>query len=189
MPQLASLIPAISAGTNLASAGSGLYNNYENQKYQDTLRSYATDPAKLNAYASSFTKPLTAGLSEGVNNQSQAYAAERGLATSPALEQQIQNQAIAPYIQQNQQTGFAQALQALGLGGGANPNPQGAFSSLGTGLSGLAKLFQQSPQQIAATGTPAALTDGSVSPYIPPTDIPPFDMTGFAFGAPAEGWG
>lgn len=184
MPQLASIIPALSAGTNLASAGSGLYNSYENNKYQDMLRSYAGNPQKLQAYAAGFTQPLAAGLTQGVNNQSQAYAAERGLATSPAASQQIENEAIAPYIQQQQATGMQQALQALGLGGGAAPNPSGSFSQLGTGLSGLAKLFQPQTQQTSAPSyqLPASATLDQTLP--PPTTV---DLTNFGFNPSSGG--
>jgi hypothetical protein len=48
-------------------------------------------------------------------------------------------QSIAPYIQQNQQDGYQDALQALQLGGGAvNPNLQSANT-----ISALTKAFSQ----------------------------------------------
>lgn len=132
--------PTTKSATNLANLGSigyGLYNNYQNQAYQNQLRSYAQDPAKMNAYASKFTKPLTAGLNSAVGNNTQAYLAQRGLSESPQIAAQVQSQAIAPYVQENQKTGYSDALQALNLGGGAsNTGAQAA-----NGVSSLAKAF------------------------------------------------
>ncbi len=158
MPELATLGPMISslakiAGpiTGLLGAGSGLFNNYEQSKYQNMLRSYASNPTKLMNYAKGFTQPLPAGLLQGVENQAQGYAAERGLATSPALQQQIVSQAIAPYIQQQQDQGLNFAMQALGLGGGAQP---------GSGTGGL----PASLEQLSKWGQPS----GSTPPFLPP---------------------
>ena len=149
--------PELKAGTEVASLGStayNLYNQYQNQQYQNNLRSYAQDPTKMNAYAAQFTQPLTAGLTSAVANNTQGYLAQRGLSESPQISQQVESQAIAPYIQQNQQEGYSNALRALGLGGGAvNPNNQSAaaisdlakaFSSLG----GLKNLSGMTPAQI-----------------------------------------
>ena len=142
MPQivtsLTSLLPAITAGGQIASGASNIYQGYENQQYQDKLRSLAQNPQKLNAYEQQFVQPMNAGLTQGVENQAQGYAAERGLGESPALTQEIVAQAIAPYIQQNQQSGYSSALQALGLGGGAQPSSTSAgLSQLFSGLGGL----------------------------------------------------
>ena len=106
-------------------------DRYENQQYQNQLRSYAQDPAKMNAYAAQFTQPLNAGLTSAVANNTQGYLASRGLSDSPAISQQVEAQAIAPYVQQNQQAGYNDALQALQVGGGAvNPNNQSASSDV-----------------------------------------------------------
>jgi hypothetical protein len=183
MPQLASLIPTITAITGLAGAGSSLFNTYENQQYQNKLRSYAESPQKLNNYAAGFTQPLAAGLTQGVENQAQGYAAERGLATSPALEQSIVSQAIAPYIQQNQQNGLQTALQALGLGGGASPNPAGGFTGLASSLGMLSKLMnpggQPSYAAQQATTNPTTPTLPYQIPYEP--DNSTIDLNNFAF--------
>jgi hypothetical protein len=134
--------PATTGALDLAQVGStgyNLYNQYQNQQYQNKLRSYAQDPAKMNAYAQQFTKPLDAGLTTGVANQAQSDLATRGLSDSPEIAQQVYAQAIAPYIQQNQQQGYQNALQALDLGGGAiNPALQQQNS-----LSALTKAFSQ----------------------------------------------
>ena len=141
MDALTQLLPALSSTASLGSTGYNLYNQYKNQQYQDMLRSYAQNPAKMNAYAEQFTQPLNAGLQSSVANQSQAYLAERGLSDSPAISQQVESQALAPYIQQNQQQGYQDALQALGLGGGAIPPGQ----QQATGINQLAKIFANSP--------------------------------------------
>ena len=132
----------------LGSTGYGLYNTYQNQQYQNQLRSYAQNPQKMNQYAAQFTQPLTAGLTTGVENNAQAKLAQSGLSDSPQIAQQVYAQALAPSIQQNQNQGYQNALSALNLGGGAQTSNTGtalakAFSQLGGvsgDLSGLGKL-------------------------------------------------
>lgn len=141
MPQLASLsslIPALTTGSQVASTGANLYQGYKNQQYQDQLRSIAEDPSKMNAYAQQFVHPLNAGLEKGVANEAQAYAAERGLAQSPGPQSEIIAQAIAPYVQQNQQNAYNIALRSLGVGGGAQPSDtQTNLTQTLAGLKGL----------------------------------------------------
>lgn len=124
---------------SLGSVGYNLYNQYQNQQYQNKLRDLASNPTKMNQYAEQFTKPLNAGLTTGVANQAQSYLASHGLTDSPQISEQVEAQAIAPYIQQNQQAGYQNALQALNVGGGAvNPNSQSANT-----IAALAKAFSQ----------------------------------------------
>ena len=141
---LSSINPELQTGLLAAGVGStayNMYNQYENQQYQNQLRSYAQDPAKMNAYAAQFTQPLNAGLTSAVANNTQGYLASRGLSDSPAISQQVEAQAIAPYVQQNQQAGYQDALLALQVGGGAvNPNNQSASS-----IAQLAKAFSALP--------------------------------------------
>jgi hypothetical protein len=116
----------------------------------------------MNAYAAQFTQPLNAGLTSAVANNTQGYLAEHGLTDSPAISQQVEAQAIAPYVQQNQQAGYSDALQALGLGGGAvNPNTSSAnsiaalakaFAALPGGLKSLSPTMLQQIQNISAPG-------------------------------------
>ena len=138
------------AVAGLGSSAYNMYNQYQNQQYQDKLRSFAQDPTKMNAYAAQFTQPLTAGLQTGVANQAQADLASRGLTDSPEISQQVYAQALAPYTQQNQQNGYSNALQALNLGGGAvSPNNSSANT-----ISSLAKMLSLAPN----TGTGALPT-------------------------------
>lgn len=116
--------PATKGALDLAQVGStgyNLYNQYQQQQYQNKLRDLSTNPAAVGKLAAGYTQPLNAGLTTGVANQAQAYLASRGLSDSPQISQQVEAQAIAPYIQQNQQQGYQDALQALNLGGGAIP--------------------------------------------------------------------
>lgn len=154
---LTAIQPEIKAGTEVAGVGStayNLYNQYQQQQYQNQLRSMAQDPTKMNAYAAKFTQPLTAGLQKGVANEAQGYLASRGLSDSPQISEQVEAQAIAPYIQQNQQQGYQNALQALQVGGGAiNPALQQQ-----NGLSALTKAFSRlSPP--GSSPAPATLQD------------------------------
>lgn len=188
---LQAIQPELKAGTEIAGIGSSaynMYNQYQNQQYQNQLRSYAQDPAKMNAYAQQFTQPLTAGLTTGVANQAQSDLATRGLTDSPEISQQVYAQAIAPYIQQNQQQGYQNALQALQVGGGAiNPNTQSANS-----IAALAKLFagqsgganplppQFTPQQIQQLqGANQPMPDLSAMPFtpVPGYGAPPIDSS------------
>ena len=156
---LSSINPELQTGLLAAGVGStayNMYNQYENQQYQNLLRSYAQDPAKMNAYAAQFTQPLNAGLTSAVANNTQGYLASRGLSDSPAISQQVEAQAIAPYVQQNQQAGYQDALLALQVGGGAvNPNNQSASSiaqlaKAFSALPGLKQLSNLSPAQMNA---------------------------------------
>ena len=144
---LSSLAPDLKAATSIAGLGStayNMYNQYQNQKYQNQLRSYAQDPAKMNAYAAQFTQPLSAGLQASVANQAQGDLASRGLSDSPQIAQQVYAQTLAPFVQQNQRIGYQDALQALDLGGGAiNPNNNSANS-----ISALAKMLSTLPSNL-----------------------------------------
>ena len=79
----------ITGGIGAAGTAGGLWNNIQNAQYQNKLRSLAQNPAKMMAYAKGFEQPLQAGLLKGVENQTQGYAAERGLATSPQIQQAL----------------------------------------------------------------------------------------------------
>jgi hypothetical protein len=136
---LAPFLKDLTSVASLGSTGYNLFNQYQNQQYQNQLRSMAQDPAKMNAYAAKFTQPLTAGLTTGVANQAQADLATRGLTDSPEISQQVYAQAIAPYIQQDQQQGYQNALQALQVGGGAIPPATQQQNS----LAALTKAFSQ----------------------------------------------
>lgn len=164
--------PAVKPVTEVANLGStayNLYNQYQQQQYQNKLRSLATDPAAVAKLASGYTQPLNAGLQKGVANESQAYLASRGLSDSPQISEQVEAQAIAPYLQQNQQQGYNLALQALGLGGGAIP----PGTQQATSMDALVKAFSRmgGPSTPGTTDPNAALqnylrTMGTQAPQI-----------------------
>ena len=204
MPDIMSSIqpilgPALQVA-QLGSTGYNLYNQYQNQQYQDLLRSYAQNPAKMNAYAQQFTQPLNAGLTAAVNNQTQAQLAQAGLSESPQIAQTVEAQAIAPYIQQNQQQGYQNALQALNLGGGAIP-PQlagmnnlsalaKAFSQLPGGAAQLRQLLSLNQQEYQSAPTPQTQSpDLGPGQYIPDQPIQTFDWGGYQpdYGAAGSG--
>lgn len=161
---LASILQPISAAATIGSTGYNIYDQYKNQQYQDTLRSDAQNPAKVTALAQGYTQPLTAGLTAAVNNQTQAQLAQAGLSESPQIAQTVEAQAIAPYIQQNQQQGYQDALQALQLGGGAIPPALQQQNS----LAALTKAFSQLPGAGGGSINPAIfaqlMQQGAVQP-------------------------
>ena len=200
---LSSIGPELQVGLGAAGLGStayNMYNQYQNQQYQNQLRSYAQDPAKMNQYAAQFTQPLNAGLNAAVANNTQGYLAQRGLSDSPQIAQQVQAQAIAPYVQQNQQQGYQDALQALQVGGGAvNPNLNSpnaianlakAFSTLNN-ATGLAKIQQlaslvSAPQTIPQGADRGSLYGGGIpwtDTTLSGTMMP--DMSGLFPGQPS----
>ena len=183
---LTAIQPELKAGTEVASLGStayNMYNQYQNQQYQTQLRSLAQDPAKMNAYAAKFTQPLTAGLQTGVANQAQADLASRGLTDSPEISQAVYAQAIAPYIQQQQNQGYQNALQALQVGGGAvNPNNNSPAA-----ISALAKAFSNMPGGNGAAALKQLLQLGSGGPA-PQTQSPDLGSSGSIPYQPTEGF-
>jgi hypothetical protein len=171
----------VAGGADVAEIGSGLYNSYKNQQYQDMLRKLAENPSQMEAYVRQFVQPLTAGTEAGVNNASQAYAAERGLGTSPAQQQQIQNQTIAPIIQNQQQTAFQQALASLGLGGGASPT---SGAGAGTGIQALLALLKKggaTPGAQVNNPVPAGDEGANDAGGLTPPGLGPVDLTNFGF--------
>lgn len=146
----------------LGSTAYNLYNQYQQQQYQNKLRDLAQNPAKFMQFAQGFEQPLSAGLLQGVNNQTQAYLGSRGLSESPQISQAIENQAIAPYIQQQQNQAVQDAYNALGLGGGAispatqQQNSQQSLaqtlSRMGNNQAGTLSSINMAPGQIADYG-------------------------------------
>ena len=199
---MSSLTPVLGPALQVAQLGStgyNLYNQYQNQQYQNQLRSYAQDPAKMNAYAAQFTQPLNAGLTAAVNNQTQAQLAQSGLSESPQIAQTVEAQAIAPYIQQNQQQGYTNALQALNLGGGAiPPQLQGtqnlgalakAFSQMPNGAQQLQKLLSLSQQQYQTAPTPQTTSPDMSGDAVPYQPIQSFDWSSYQPDYAAAGGG
>lgn len=107
----------LTAGT----AGTGLLQNIlanrEAQKKQDFIEHLITNPAAFSKFVSGFQQPLSAGLTADVSRATDAYGAERGLGSSSTVMKDLYAQALAPYVQQQQQAGTNAALQSLGIYG------------------------------------------------------------------------
>jgi len=89
----------------LGLAGAGTISNYLQQGQQDALRNkiLGQTPASTAAAIHGLEQPLSSGLISGVENQAQGYLGERGLNESPAVTTEVVSQALAPYLQQQQQ--------------------------------------------------------------------------------------
>jgi hypothetical protein len=149
----------ILGAAKIGSTGYNLYNQYENQQYENKIRDLASNPAKLAAYAAQFEKPLTAGLTSAVGNNTQSYLASRGLSSSPQISQEVEAQAIAPYVQQEQQDAYKTALEALQLGekstsgSNASSNALTSLSSLLSNLGGSNKMTGTDYNQLIQSGS------------------------------------
>lgn len=98
-------------------------NNYN--KTQSYIQNLIKNPTAMAAAAAKYQQPLSAGLTDSVTNAAQAQLAERGLGGSPAAMQSVLAQALAPYIQQNQQTAMQTLMESLRLGSGTQPVASG----------------------------------------------------------------
>jgi hypothetical protein len=102
-----------------AVAGTGLVQNFmannEAQKKQKFVEQLISNPQKFNQYVAGFQQPLTAGLTQDVARQTDAYGAERGLGSSPVAMKSAYAQALAPILAQQQNEASTRALQALGV--------------------------------------------------------------------------
>jgi len=145
--------------------------------YQKFLRSLSTNPAKMSQYVSGFQKPLDQGLVSGVNNQVQAFGAERGLSTSPQIMAEIEAQALGPLQQNQQQMAINEAMASLGIPsgtpdfGGTAPQPLDISAIIKNLLGGKSSpdpvMIGQGASQIDTSGITAG-TDASV----PPLEVP-----------------
>lgn len=99
--------------------GGGFLSNWlQNRKTnanQDYLSKLGKDPVAMQAYLRKFQQPLSAGLTQGVGNNVQAFLGERGLSESPTISADVLAQALAPYQQQEQQLAGNEAFNSLGL--------------------------------------------------------------------------
>ena len=160
-------VPSMLSGGALA--GGEIGNILEQQKrsqYQNYIMGILKDPAKLAQMASKVQQPLNNGLTQSVNNQVQGDMASRGLSQAPGIFAASESQALAPYIQHNQDTAMAAVLQSLGM-------PQGTFSppqNLSGGMSTFLNTLQKKPQQIQPIQDNSQFAD--IGPMVPPTQDP-----------------
>jgi hypothetical protein len=118
---LSALATTAGAGANVYSGIKNAQNTSAYNSTQSYIQNLMKNPQAAQKAAAAYTQPLSAGLTDSVTNQVQAQLAERGLGGSPAALQTNLAQALAPYIQQNQQTGMSSLMQMLNAGGSARP--------------------------------------------------------------------
>lgn len=118
---LSSIATAAGSGANLYSGIQNAQNLGSYNSTQKYIQNLVKNPQAMQKAAAGYTQPLTAGLTDAVTNQVQAQLAERGLGGSPAALQANLAQALAPYIQQNQQTGLNALMNSLSLGSSTRP--------------------------------------------------------------------
>src|ERR1035438_4054125 len=124
-------LPAIISG---ASFGGGTIGNIIEQMkksaYQNKIMGLLNNPAALAQMAAKLQKPLDAGLTQSVTNQVQGNMAERGLSQAPGIFAASESQALAPFVQQNQQTAMNAVMQLLGMPAGSFGQPSNNSGSL-----------------------------------------------------------
>jgi hypothetical protein len=118
---LTSLATAAGAGANLYTGIQNANNASGYNSTQSYIQNLVKNPQAMQKAAAAYTQPLTAGLTDSVTNQVQAQLAERGQGGSPSALTAALTQGLAPYIQQNQQTGLNTLMQSLGTASAARP--------------------------------------------------------------------
>jgi len=165
-------------------------NAYNQQILDAQKKSYATlnDPAAFAAKMAQFRAPLSAGLTKGVGNEVQAYLAERGLSSSPSIQEQVMAQALAPFLQSQNSTAMQGAMEALGLPFRSSPSFGKPADLTGT-LQWLQQAMKRTPSAPVGGGNPAPST-GSSSPPIDwgtwdgsgdSSSSSPFDLNSLAY--------
>jgi hypothetical protein len=159
-----------SAGGGLLKAGAAgggflqnLFANREAQKKQKFVENLVTDPQKWASYVQGFDKPLEKGLTTDIARSTDAYGAERGLGSSPAIMKDVYAQALAPYVQNEQQMAQDAALRSLGL---YEQSP----TTKPVDITSMLRLLMQKPGQGApgTQGNPISVQGGSYDPYAVP---------------------
>jgi hypothetical protein len=152
--------------------GGGLLGNFLSQRQQQGALNqelkYQKNPALAASKIASLEQPLSQGLIQDVGNSTQGYLAERGLAESPQQSTAVLGQALAPYVQQNQNTAMQEFMALL--------NPTGAQFSKPTNLASLFSLFNKNPYPTMGGGATPPFTAQGTGGYYPPTpgtDSPP----------------
>lgn len=162
----------------IGTAGGGLVQNLIANKQandkQKFVQDLITNPAKFNSLVAQTEQPLSQGLTTDIARQADAYGAERGLGSSPAVMKDVYAQALAPAMQTEQQMAINSLLSRLGIyaqqptmkpvdvssifkalsmsGSPATPYPTGTWGGGGVG----------------STPDPALATVGAMPGYVPP---------------------
>lgn len=161
-----------------------LLQEHKSTQYQDLLLKYAQNPQLLSQAVASATKPLDNALVQSVNNTVQANQAARGLSQAPGIFAASEAQALAPFVQQNQQTAQNQVLASLGLPGQAtNINQRPA--DLSSALAMFLRAMGQNPfAHLPGTGTPTGVPQQT--PQTPGLDLSGLNFPS-AYQLPGQG--
>lgn len=171
----------------VGTAGAGFAQNFlanrQAQNKTNKVLDLLNNPQKFQALVAQNEKPLAAGLTSDVARMTDAYGGERGLGSSPAVMKDVYAQALAPYIQNQQQQAQNAVMQLLsGYLNSPTPRP--------VDMTSLFKMFMTpqatgggsfNPASFAPTGynvpdvTPAADNVGDFGPL--PTPIVGGDQT------------
>ena len=164
-------------------AGGGLIQNWlanrQAEKKQKFVEDLITNPQKFQQFVAGFQKPLTAGLTADVSRQADAYGAERGLGSSPAVMKDVYAQALAPSVMSQENAATQAALQSLGIYEGSPTTKPVDISSIIKALSMRNNPAATNPNLFADIGT-----DMKQPGYMPGggPDVPPPDTSSFLSG-------
>ena len=161
---------------SLITGGAGLVGNIMNSVQQGDLASQAEHnahltPNQLATKVSQATQPLDRSLINAVNNQVQGDMASRGLAEAPGIFAATEGQAIAPFIQANQDRALQLILKQLGL----PAETLALLRSGGGGNANLSPLLQMIMKQFPGG---AGTSPGATPPFFPTTQSGPSPVEG-----------
>jgi hypothetical protein len=162
-------LSALSPLTSLA----GMINQYslagKEKAALDRSLYYSKHPEAIANLEKSFERPLSTGLTKGVENIVNASLGEQGLSQAPGIQAQVLSQALAPYQQQEQAFALQEAFKAIGLPIDALGAVQGTMN----------------PQGLAAM-LKSILPGGGGTGGGPGFQIPNTDPSGGGWGTPAD---
>src|SRR5271165_5377411 len=98
---------------------SNLLQAHKQSQWQDYVMNLAKNPSQVSQMVTQAQQPLDNALVQAVNNRVQGDMAQRGLAQAPGIFAGTEAQALAPFVQQQQQNAQQQVMQLLGLPGAA----------------------------------------------------------------------
>ncbi len=113
---LQTIAPILAIGTTGAGLVGNILNDRTQSQQQGVLRAdqkVLNSPQLFNQQVAAAQAPLSSGLVQDVTNTVDANAAASGTAQAPGIVSTELSQALAPYIQQNQQTAINEVLSRL----------------------------------------------------------------------------
>ena len=186
MSDIAGIVAALSsaAGTvsNIqnANAQANLRDVVQNrQLQQETNLLAASSPQAIAAGTGALTQPLSQQLVDAISRQTMNGLESQGVQGAPGLFQSVLEQALAPYLLQQQQNAESTYMQALGLQRGAVgmlPQAPAYPSSIANPYSAIGS-FLQSKAFKDLMGTGASGTGIDSAYYQTVTDTTPIDLT------------